>query len=232
MPGRGSVNNPNYFGVNIKSLDLDVRTPPSSFVRRRAHASHPQIKYPVNNTDFGGGSARDIVFGANSAREFDFPFAIKYKPADDPQQHVLADLATKCGVIPGSTKSDLTINYKIDLALSILGVTVRPSVSNSFKFACPDITAQMAVRAAASAARRAVLMRAGPAGGAEGRGPRSADDLQGLELVGRLSRSRWLSWTSACFHMDTSLAWCNYRTDGRLRFLRQQKNNSSGGTER
>jgi hypothetical protein len=116
-----SVNNPNYFDVAFSSVDLG-------------------ITYPIDNTDFGGGHASDVVFKSRSYREFDFPFAVKYKPADDPSKKILLDLVSKC---LGDKRQNLTINYKISLGLKILVATIRPSVSNQFKFLCPDMKDQL-----------------------------------------------------------------------------------------
>jgi hypothetical protein len=113
-----TVSNPNYFSVNFREIKAD-------------------ITYPLNNTDIGGGSKKDVTFGANTEdMEFDFPFSIVYKESDDPNHAILIDLATKCGII-GGKKTQLSVNYKITLGLRILFITISPVVSNKFRFDCP-----------------------------------------------------------------------------------------------
>ncbi|EIN07222.1 hypothetical protein PUNSTDRAFT_53598 [Punctularia strigosozonata HHB-11173 SS5] len=112
-----SVDNPNFFSVAFKKINVDLH-------------------YPINNTDVGGGSKKNIDFEAHSNKTFDFPISLEYTLADDPNSAILADLATKCGFIGGS-KSDITVDYDITLGLRILFITVSPQISNSFSFACP-----------------------------------------------------------------------------------------------
>jgi hypothetical protein len=122
-----------------------MRSPPPALARPLTAAA--QITYPINNTAFGGGSASDVVFAAGAAREFDFPFAIKYKPADDPSRHILIDLAGKCGIFPPGPRKNISVQYRIALAVKVFFVTVHPVISNSFSFQCPDIGNSLEVRA-------------------------------------------------------------------------------------
>jgi len=112
-----SVDNPNYFAVNFKKITAE-------------------IYYPINNTAIGNGTANNIVISSNAETNFTFPFSIDYLISLDPKGLILADLAEKCGIL-GTTKTNLSVNYKITLGLQILFVTVSPSISNSFSFACP-----------------------------------------------------------------------------------------------
>ncbi|KAF8637406.1 hypothetical protein AX17_002901 [Amanita inopinata Kibby_2008] len=112
-----SVHNPNSFSINFKRIKAD-------------------IFYPINNTHIGGGDLRDVVFKPNQDTNITFPFAIEYNAKDDPQYHVLTDLAQKCGVLNGA-QSNIDVNYKITLGLRILFVTISPVISNSMSFACP-----------------------------------------------------------------------------------------------
>ncbi|KAJ7905640.1 hypothetical protein B0H14DRAFT_2660981 [Mycena olivaceomarginata] len=89
-----------------------------------------------NNTLVGGGNATNVVFGSTAETNFTFPFAINYQTSLDPKNLILVDLAEKCGIL-GSTKSDLKVHYKITVGVQILFVTVSPSISNDFTFACP-----------------------------------------------------------------------------------------------
>ncbi|KAJ7172349.1 hypothetical protein C8R46DRAFT_1216190 [Mycena filopes] len=72
-------------------------------------------------------------------------FAVKFKKItaqvclrrhlSTPNNLILVDLAKKCGIL--GTKSDLKVQYKITLGLEIAFITISPSISNSFTFACP-----------------------------------------------------------------------------------------------
>ncbi|KAK0210891.1 hypothetical protein DFS33DRAFT_1296162 [Desarmillaria ectypa] len=115
-----TVDNPNYFSVNLKKVTAE-------------------LFYPLNSsstgTDIGGGNSSNINFASHSETNFTFPFAIEYTQANDPNSAILVDLLEKCGIL--GTKTNIDVNYKITLAIRILIVTVSPVISNSFSFACP-----------------------------------------------------------------------------------------------
>jgi LEA14-like dessication related protein len=111
-----TVDNPNYFSVDFKKIEAD-------------------IFYPINNTAIGTGSANNVNIAANSQTNFTFPFSIDYKRSLDPSNKILIDLATKCGFI--GTATDISVNYKITLGIRIIFVTISPTISNTFTFACP-----------------------------------------------------------------------------------------------
>jgi len=70
-----------------------------------------QIIYPINNTNIGSGNEGNIVFPSHTTTTFDFPFTIDYQRALDPDNLILVDLATKCGIL--GNPSDISVNYKI-----------------------------------------------------------------------------------------------------------------------
>ncbi|KAF9526973.1 hypothetical protein CPB83DRAFT_856904 [Crepidotus variabilis] len=118
-----SVTNFNYFDVDFKKIQAEVF-------------------YPIDNTPIGGGNAVDINFASGHQTNFTFPFNLMYSPSNDPSGKVLTDIATKCGL--GGTRSNLSINYKITLAIRLLLITISPTISNPLSFPCPiqasDIT--------------------------------------------------------------------------------------------
>ena len=97
-----SVRNPNFFSVAFKSITANV-------------------SYPINNTQIGGGSQDNVVFASNSKTSFTFPFTIEYSQAKDPQGAILTDIATKCGFIPGSAKTQLSLGYSLTVR-GVLGL--------------------------------------------------------------------------------------------------------------
>ncbi|TFY83701.1 hypothetical protein EWM64_g317 [Hericium alpestre] len=109
------VENPNYFSVNLRSIKVD-------------------LFYPINNTNVGGGEEKDITFHSHTNTNFSFPFTFKYTESADPNQAIIADLATKCLASP---PKELSVNYKITLGLRVLFIVASPVISNKFSFACP-----------------------------------------------------------------------------------------------
>jgi len=119
-----SVRNPNFFSVNFKSIKASVT-------------------YPINNTEIGGGEEDHIVIASNSKTSFTFPFSIKYSEASDPDNAIIKDILNKCGFIAGSIQEDLTLGYKLTLAIQFLFITVSPPISGSASFACPFTLAEI-----------------------------------------------------------------------------------------
>ncbi|KAJ3796939.1 hypothetical protein GGU11DRAFT_828263 [Lentinula aff. detonsa] len=114
-----SVNNPDYFSVDLKQVTLD-------------------LTYPLdgNDTAIGNGSTSDITFHSHSNTTFTFPFEINYQFSTDPNYAILLDMASKCGILGGS-QSDITIDYNIKVDLKIIFIPVSPTISNSFSISCP-----------------------------------------------------------------------------------------------
>jgi len=113
-----SVANPNYFSVKFSEIKADVF-------------------YPVNNTHIGGGSVKDIDIKSNQETNFTLPFQLNYTIASDPNLAVLQDLAGHCGFVPGQAESQIAVNYKISLAFHVLFIPIKPTISNTIRFACP-----------------------------------------------------------------------------------------------
>jgi len=112
-----AVDNPNFFSVTLKNIAAE-------------------INYPINNTNIGRGQESNIVFPSNTRTTFTFPFLINYRMDHDPDNRVLVDLATKCGVI-GGVRSDIVVRYKISIRLQVFFITISPDVANTFTFPCP-----------------------------------------------------------------------------------------------
>lgn len=60
----------------------------------------------------GGGEEDSVNFKSHTQTTFNFPLTLTYVLADDTGSTVLTDLLNKCG-ITSSTKSDITVDYKI-----------------------------------------------------------------------------------------------------------------------
>ncbi|KAG2111707.1 uncharacterized protein F5147DRAFT_686391 [Suillus discolor] len=112
-----TVDNPNYFGVSFKSINVDAY-------------------YPINNTLVGTGQETDITFNSNSQTNFTFPFSLEFSTNMTSSTQILTDLATKCGVGGGAVQ-DITIDLDITVGLRVLFFVVYPVVSIPASFACP-----------------------------------------------------------------------------------------------
>ncbi|GAB5587822.1 hypothetical protein Unana1_02722 [Umbelopsis nana] len=99
--------------------------------------------YPTSpTTAVGGGYLASQGVASNAVTNFTFPFSIQYDPTNDKNQAMLSDIATKCGLL-GGQKKPLTVNYKLQLAVKVLFVTVHPTVSSSASFDCPIQNGQL-----------------------------------------------------------------------------------------
>lgn len=145
--GLHSVDNPNFFSATFSSIVADAT-------------------YPVGNvSSIGGGNLTNVEFKSHTTTELAFPFIIDYQLADDPNFVIAQDLANKCGFLPGSTKTDIKVNYKLRASKSyylcqaitnyqrlVMQLKIRilaqisPDFSSSATFACPLTKDQLAVR--------------------------------------------------------------------------------------
>ncbi|WWC65830.1 uncharacterized protein I303_108452 [Kwoniella dejecticola CBS 10117] len=99
------------------SFDLSISVANPNWFNADFKEITATAKYPGNNTNsFGGGTLYNLNF--------------------DPNQVILKDLISKCGISGGSVK-DITVDYDLYLKLKILGITVSPTISNSASFECP-----------------------------------------------------------------------------------------------
>ena len=155
-----SVDNPNYFSVDIQQIQAEV-----SILWTTILASHfpSQIIYPINNTNVGQGLLNNVVIHSNAQTNLTFPFSLDYITSVDPQHLILVDLAQKCGLV--GSKSNISVKYKItvrwqlwsdwqalrhswcslQIKLLILIVPISPVISNSFDFACPISASDLSV---------------------------------------------------------------------------------------
>lgn len=109
-----TVDNPNYFSVNLNKVELD-------------------LIYPTNNYPVGGGVKQNVDIKSNTQTNFTFPFSLNYNTSDTSGTAVLQDIISKC-----TAKQDLTVKYNLKLSLRIIIVSISPTISNSFAFSCPS----------------------------------------------------------------------------------------------
>jgi len=119
-----TVDNPNYFAVKFNSIDAT-------------------IIYPINNTEVGNGTIKNVDIKANQQTNVTFPFTFNYNANEDPNFAVLQDLANHCGFGGSSQSSPIKVDYKIKLSFQVLFVTIKPTISNSFSFDCPFTSADL-----------------------------------------------------------------------------------------
>jgi len=108
-----TVDNPNYFGVALNKVQLD-------------------LIYPVDNYPVGGGVKKDINIKSNAQTNFTFPFSFNYNISDTTGTGALQDILAKC-----RAKQNLKVNYELKLSLRIVVVSISPTISDSFTIGCP-----------------------------------------------------------------------------------------------
>lgn len=116
LPVDISVNNPNFFTVELYKLDAAV-------------------VYPINSTQVGSGHMTNIKFQDHTQTNFTFPVTIEYDAATDPSGAVITDLAKHCGI--GASASDITVTVNIKIGVKIMLVPFTTSLSQQASFACP-----------------------------------------------------------------------------------------------
>ncbi|WVW86927.1 hypothetical protein I302_108982 [Kwoniella bestiolae CBS 10118] len=104
------------------SFDLSISVANPNWFNADFKEITATAQYPGNNTNTFGGDEQQLT--------------TSYTLAKDPNQVILKDLISKCG-ISGGAKKDITVDYDLYLKLKILGVTVSPTISNSASFECP-----------------------------------------------------------------------------------------------
>jgi len=140
-----SVDNPNYFSINLKQLDANVRR---QFILSMSCTDIVfQLFYPINNTHIGDGQLSNVHFPSHSNTSFNFPFTFKYTSGIDPGSKILNDLTSKCLANP---QKQLTVDYKIKVKVAVLFITVSPTISSSASFDCPVSASQISVRISCS----------------------------------------------------------------------------------
>lgn len=113
-----SVNNPNVVGADFTAI--------------RAIAF-----YPGHDTSIGGGNKTNVHIEKDANTTINFPFSVVYDPSTDPGLTILSDIASKCGILPGSQKQKLTINYLLTLGFKVLAITLSPSFNRTTEIDCP-----------------------------------------------------------------------------------------------
>ncbi|KAH9854178.1 hypothetical protein C2E23DRAFT_884278 [Lenzites betulinus] len=117
MPVNVSINNPNYFPVDISYLDATVF-------------------YPINNTQIGSGHEGKIVLKQHQQTNFTFPVTVAYNATSDPSGAVLLDLAKRCG-LDGSAGSDVSLTVAVKVAIKILDIPITHTITDQVSFSCP-----------------------------------------------------------------------------------------------
>ncbi|PIL23970.1 hypothetical protein GSI_13721 [Ganoderma sinense ZZ0214-1] len=125
LPVDISVNNPNFFTVELYKLDAAVI-------------------YPINSTQVGSGHMTNIKFQDHTQTNFTFPVTIEYNAASDPNGAIITDLAKHCGIDPSVSASDISVTVNIKIGVKIMLVPFTTSLSQQASFKCPissnDIT--------------------------------------------------------------------------------------------
>lgn len=107
------------------------------FSRSLTHTfNHRQAYYPNVAQSVGGGELNDVHINANGVTNITFPFTIIYDPNQGSDQSMLADIASKCGLL-GGTKQDITVNYDLALTLKVGVIPITITLPEKANFPCP-----------------------------------------------------------------------------------------------
>jgi len=117
------INNPNFEAPTFSSI--------------KATAYYPNVAQSV-----GGGELNDVHINANGVTNITFPFTIIYDPNQGSDQSMLADIASKCGLL-GGTKQDITVNYDLALTLKVGVIPITITLPEKANFPCPIDNGQL-----------------------------------------------------------------------------------------
>jgi len=110
------VDNPNFFPLKAK------------MVTARGYSDN----YASGTVPIAEGNITNLDIPKKTNEVIDFPITITYDTSKDPGFTFLQSLLTNCGILPGSTKQKITINYEVDLSFTLLArAGVVPTIRNA-----------------------------------------------------------------------------------------------------
>ncbi|KAI7866071.1 hypothetical protein BDF14DRAFT_1882965 [Spinellus fusiger] len=93
--------------------------------------------YPNYHTiPLGGGQKNDVHISSNAITTILFPFSLDIDLSQPAQQSIMTDLLGKCGFL-GGDKQQISVDYVVQPTVSIVGIPITFSISNSASFPCP-----------------------------------------------------------------------------------------------
>ncbi|KAI8643327.1 hypothetical protein BD408DRAFT_318801, partial [Parasitella parasitica] len=119
------------FGLKIGVVNDNIES--ITFESIRAIAYYPTAP----KVSVGGGEIYNVNIRSYGISNFTFPFSIHYDPIKDEGYAMLTDIASKCGLLGGSDKEDLYIEYDIVPTIRIAGIAISPTIHQSSYFPCP-----------------------------------------------------------------------------------------------
>ncbi|KAL7323626.1 hypothetical protein PS15p_210250 [Mucor circinelloides] len=132
------------FGLQIGVVNDNVES--ITFESIRAIAYYPTAP----KISVGGGEISNVHIRSYGITNFTFPFSIKYDPIKDEGYAMLTDIASKCGLLGGSSKEDLYIEYDLIPTIRIAGIAISPTIRQSSHFPCPISSGQLTMGLTAS----------------------------------------------------------------------------------
>ncbi|KAF1801607.1 hypothetical protein V8B55DRAFT_1571592 [Mucor lusitanicus] len=132
------------FGLQIGVVNDNVES--ITFESIRAIAYYPTAP----KVSVGGGEILNVHIQSYGITNFTFPFSIKYDPMKDEGYAMLTDIASKCGLLGGSNKEDLYIEYDLIPTIRIAGIAISPTIHQSSHFPCPISSGQLTMGLTAS----------------------------------------------------------------------------------
>ncbi|KAK4513799.1 uncharacterized protein ATC70_005805 [Mucor velutinosus] len=136
------------FGLQIGVVNDNVES--ITFESIRAIVSLKAYYPTAPKISVGGGEILNVHIRSHGITNFTFPFSIKYDPMKDEGYAMLTDIASKCGLLGGSNKEDLYIQYDLIPTIRIAGIAISPTIYQSSHFPCPISSGQLTMGLAAS----------------------------------------------------------------------------------
>ncbi|CEP07553.1 hypothetical protein [Parasitella parasitica] len=125
------------FGLKIGVINDNIES--IAFESIRAVAYYPTTP----KISVGGGEIYNVNIRSYGLSNFTFPFSIHYDPINDEGYTMLLDIASKCGLLGGSDKEDLYIEYDLIPTIRIAGIAISPILRQSSHFPCPISSGQL-----------------------------------------------------------------------------------------
>ncbi|ORX56946.1 hypothetical protein DM01DRAFT_1382345 [Hesseltinella vesiculosa] len=135
LPRFQSINNYSFYmnlGLNFTINNPNVES--IRFDKIRAIAFYPG----VDAISIGGGNLTNWDIRSGSTSQFILPLELHYYPSLDPNQQILTDLLSRCGLVNGTTpKQDIAVTFLLKPTLRVIGVPISPTIHEAAGFPCP-----------------------------------------------------------------------------------------------
>ncbi|KXN73400.1 hypothetical protein CONCODRAFT_3632 [Conidiobolus coronatus NRRL 28638] len=115
-----TVDNPNYIGVVLSKITMEGTLD------------------TVDNYTIATGELENQGISKTAKTNILFPIQIHYNPLADKDLKALKYIADKCGMLENKQRTQLKINYKLDISVKVVAINVSiPTIHESTMIDCP-----------------------------------------------------------------------------------------------